>query len=122
MPKNHGLYVTVPYRFLSWCMFLFVEAKEYIKNKNTFCPFRLVSNRCYTFSGAGQADSTVTSQGHRVGVHWVDVWLAVGQFYSDQAGLIVSTNPLVGLNVGRVQNRLLEKQSDNKLHFLSQQR
>lgn len=70
--------------------------------------FRFVSHRCYALSGAGQTDAAVTSQGHGVGVRRVDVGLAVGQFHGDQTGLVVGTNPLVGLNEGRVQHRLLK--------------
>lgn len=67
-----------------------------------------MSHRGYTFSGAGQTDATVTSQGHRVGEHRVNVWLTVGQFHRDHTGLVVGANPLVGLDVRRVHDRLLE--------------
>lgn len=64
-------------------------------------------HNCYAFSGAGQTDTAVTSQGHRVGVRWVNVRQAVGQFHSDQTGLVVGTNPLVGVDERGVQDRLL---------------
>lgn len=78
-----------------------------------------VLHRCYTFSGAGQTHATVTSQGHRVGVGGVHVGLAVGQFHGDHPGLVVGTNPLVGLDEGRVQDRLLETQThrNNQVWF-----
>lgn len=74
-----------------------------------------VLHRCYTFSGAGQTHATVASQGHRVGVGGVHVGLAVGQFHGDQPGLVVGTNPLVGLDEGRVQDRLLETQKHREI-------
>lgn len=74
-----------------------------------------VLHRCYTFSGAGQTHATVTSQGHRVGVGGVHVRLAVGQFHGDQPGLVVGANPLVGLDEGRVQDRLLETQTHREI-------
>lgn len=92
-------------------MSLFVKThlSELIKCKAEFKKrFRLVSHRGDTFSGAGQTHSTVTSQGHRVGVHWVNIWPAVGQFHRDQTSLVVGANSLVGLNVGRVHDRLLK--------------
>lgn len=75
-----------------------------------------VLHRCYTFSGAGQTHATVASQGHRVGVGGVHVGLAVGQFHGDQPGLVVGTNPLVGLDEGRVQDRLLETKTQRNNH------
>lgn len=71
-----------------------------------------MSHRCYTLSGAGQTDAAVTSQGHRVGVRRVDVRQAVGQFHGAQTGLVVGTNPLVGLDERGVQDGLLERRTD----------
>lgn len=70
-----------------------------------------VSHRGYTLRGAGQTDSTVTPQCHRVGVCGVDTGLAVGQFHRHHAGLVVGANPLEGLDVWRVHDRLLETES-----------
>lgn len=78
---------------------------------------RLVLHRGDAFSGAGLTDCTVTSQGHRIAVHRVNVRQAVGQFHSDQTSLVVRTNPLVGLNERRVHNWLLETQTRKKNHL-----
>lgn len=67
-----------------------------------------MSDRRYTLSGAGQTHTTVTPQGHGVGVGGVHGGLAVWQLHRHQASLVVGTDTLVGLDEGRVQDGLLE--------------
>lgn len=66
------------------------------------------SHRGDAFSGAGQTNSAVTPQGHGVGVGGVNVGPAFREFHGDQTRLIVSTNPLVGLDEGKLQDWFLK--------------
>lgn len=72
------------------------------------------SDRGDAFSGTGQTHPAVAPQGHGVRVGRVNVGPAFGEFHSDQTRLIVSTNPLKGLNEGKLQDWLLKKTKINK--------
>lgn len=62
--------------------------------------------------GAGHTDATVTPQGDRIGEGRVHAGQTVGQPDGDQAGLVVGADPLVGLDEGGVQDRLLGRHTD----------
>lgn len=60
-----------------------------------------------TLGGGSGADVTVAADGHRVGVEGVHVGGTLGQLHRHHPGLVVGADPVVGLDVGRLQDRLL---------------
>lgn len=67
-----------------------------------------MSDRCDALGGAGQTHAAVAAQRHRVRVQGVHAGQAAGQFDGDQTSLVVGADALVGLDVGRIQHRLLD--------------
>lgn len=61
-----------------------------------------------TLSGGSGADVTVTADGHRVGVEGVHVRGTPGQLHRHHPGLVVGADPVVGLDVRRLQDEFLQ--------------
>lgn len=67
----------------------------------------LFSHRGDTLRSAGHTNSTVTPEGHWVGVVGVHIVRAVGQLDGHKLRLVIGAHPLVGLDERWVQNWLL---------------
>lgn len=63
-----------------------------------------------TLGGGSGAEVTVTADGHGVGVEGVHTWGTPGQLHRHHPGLVVGADPVVGLDVRRLQDRLLREE------------
>lgn len=67
-----------------------------------------------TLSGGRRTRPTVTADSHRVGVEGVDSRSTVRQLYNHLLRLVVGTDPVMGFNVGRLQDWFLSPQVENR--------